>query len=158
MQLKYSLRWFVCLFLAVVYASCANDTTGDKDVTQKLLELERQAIEKEFKNDTSFLSSIMDSTFIELSKEGLKNKHEVLKTIFVDNVQNEKNHIERDSFQLNEPVVHNYGNAAVVTFIIKTFNKRNDSSFTRRTRFYDVWIKRGNEWKAVTWQGSPLDY
>ncbi len=46
-----------------------------------MLDLEKEGIEREFKNDTAFLSSIMDSTFIELSKDKIKNKHEVLRTI-----------------------------------------------------------------------------
>lgn len=141
---------FICL------SGCNLKTTSSPDEINKLLNLEKEAIEKEFQNDTTFLSSIMDSTFIELSGDKIKNKHEVLKTIFEDNVHKLKNKISLDSFRLEEPIVHVYGNASVVTFILHTFRKKEDSLFERRTRFYDVWIKRGSEWKAVTWQASPL--
>ena len=158
MQLKKNISLYIFLFIFLASTGCNNHYKSSQDISITLLELERKALEREFKNDTSFLSSIMDSTFMELSKSDLKNKHEVLQTIFKDNLQNEKNKLVRDSFQLQEPVVNSYGDAAVVTFILKTFNKKNDSSFTKHTRFYDVWIKRGDEWKAITWQGSPLDY
>ncbi len=141
---------FICLL------SCNLKTTSSADEVTKLLDLEKEAIEKEFQNDTTFLSSIMDSTFIELSEDKIKNKHEVLKTIFEDNLHKLENKISLDSFRLEEPIVHVYGNASVVTFILHTFRKKEDSLFDRRTRFYDVWVKRGNQWKAVTWQASPL--
>ena len=136
--------------------SCNSQKANFPDETTKLLNLEKEAIEKEFQNDTIFLSSIMDTTFIELSGDKIKNKHEVLNAIFQNNLRNLQSKISLDSFRLEEPLVHVYGNASVVTFILHTFRKKQDSLFERRTRFYDVWIKRGNQWKAVTWQSSPL--
>lgn len=159
MQFIVPFRWLIVSAIVTVFiASCTGDSSVGKSLSSELLEREREAITKEFKNDTSFLSSLMDSTFIELSKQGLKNKHEVLRTIWEDNLRNEKENRVRDSFKLLDPVVHVYDCAGVVTFVIKTFNRIGDSSFTRSTRFYDVWVKRGNDWKAITWQGSPLDY
>jgi hypothetical protein len=98
----------------------------------------------------------MDSTFIELSNDKIKNKHEVLVTIYKNNISNLEKKVSLDSFRLEEPIVHVYGNAAVVTFIMHTFRKKGDSLLERRTRFYDVWVKRGVQWKAVTWQASPI--
>ena len=143
----------VCLFSIF---SCRDTSIGDSGEVKKLLELEHEAITREFQNDTAFLSSLMDTTFIELNNEKIKNKHEVLRTIYEHNVENEKKQISLDSFRLEQPVVHVYDRAAVVTFIMHTFRKKADSLFQRRTRFYDVWIKRENQWKAVTWQGSPV--
>ncbi|NTS40410.1 hypothetical protein HRG84_05790 [Flavisolibacter sp. BT320] len=119
--------------------------------------MERQAISREFQNDTAYLSSIMDSTFIELSGATIKNKHDVLRTIYQDNLSGYKNGIKRDSFLLKDSVIHLYGNTAVITFVLQTFNKKGDSSYTRRTRFYDVWVKRNNVWKAIAWQGIPVE-
>ena len=142
-------------FLTCLWSCNPNPTSSSNEV-KKLLDLEHEAIEKEFQNDTTFLSSIMDSTFIELSEDSVKNKSEVLKTIFQDNIHKLENKISLDSFRLEEPIVHVYGDASVVTFILHTFRKKEDSLFQRRTRFYDVWVKRQGEWKAVTWQGTPL--
>jgi hypothetical protein len=150
----------IFLLLAVgifnCFLSCNPESTSSPDGANELLKLEKEAIEKEFQNDTTFLSSIMDTTFIELSGDTIKNKHEVLKTIFQDNLHNLESKISLDSFRLEEPIVHIYGDASVVTFVLHTFRKKQDSLFERRTRFYDVWIKRGGQWKAVTWQASPL--
>jgi hypothetical protein len=140
----------VCLW------SCNPKPASFQNDAEKLLNLEKKAIEREFQNDTTFLSSIMDSTFIELSNDKIKNKHEVLVTIYKNNISNLEKKVSLDSFRLEEPIVHVYGNAAVVTFIMHTFRKKEDSLLERRTRFYDVWVKRGVQWKAVTWQASPI--
>ena len=153
------LLFFLPLYVLLTNAlcSCNDDNTDNLSESQQLFALERQAIHREFQNDTSYLSSIMDSTFIELSKGKIKNKHDVLRTIYKDNVANQQNQIKRDSFLLKDSVIHLYGNTAVITFIMQTFNKKGYSSFTTRTRFYDVWVKRKNDWKAIAWQGSPAD-
>ena len=144
------------VLFSIALSGCFN---GDNDYaaeSTRLLDLEKEAINKEFQNDTAFLSSLMDSTFIELSDGGVKRKHDVLKTIYQDNLDREQKSITLDSFRLEEPVVHLYDKTAVVTFIMHTFRKAKDSAFERRTRFYDVWVKRDNEWKAVTWQASAV--
>ena len=99
----------------------------------------------------------MDTSFIELARDKIKNKHEVLKTIHADNIANANNKIVRDSFVLEDPVVHVYDKTAVVTFIMHTYNKKDQIPFERRTRFYDVWVKRDNKWMAITWQGSAVE-
>lgn len=147
----------IILLVLIGFLSCNDKSSNTQMETLNLLGLEREAIQREFQNDTAFLSSIMDTTFIELSKDRIKNKHEVLKTIFQNNINNSENKILQDSFLLENPVVHLYDNTAVVTFIMHTYNRNNDSIFERRTRFYDVWVKRGEQWKAVTWQASSLD-
>jgi c-di-AMP phosphodiesterase-like protein len=157
MKFKISLNFtLIPIGILLFFWSCSTNASNSTDEIDQLLNLEREAIENEFKNDTSFLSSIMDTTFIELSKDKIKNKHEVLRTIFQDNLDKIENEISLDSFRMEEPVVHLYQSTAVVTFILHTFRKKQDSLFQRSTRFYDVWIKRESQWKAVTWQASPL--
>ncbi len=158
MKLTLLLPSFFLTFSFLMLLPGCNDNGMDyTKESGELLKLEREAIKREFQNDTAFLSSIMDSTFIELSKNGIKNKHEVLKTIYQNNVDNQQKNILLDSFLLDDPVIHLYENTAVVTFIMHTFRRKVDSTFDRRTRFYDVWVKRDDKWKAVTWQASPVE-
>ena len=152
---KKEWAFFICMILI---AGCGDHKNHDPNEANRLLDLEREAIRREFKNDTAYLSSIMDSTFIELSEGKIKRKHDVLRTIFQQNVDNASNKISMDSFKLEEPVVHLYDGAAVVTFVIHTYKKKIDSLFERRTRFYDLWVQRNGEWKAATWQATPLEF
>ena len=148
------IRSAIFLF-SISFASCGTRQADYSSESKKLLDLEKEGIIREFRNDTAFLSSIMDTTFIELSKDKIKNKHEVLKTIYSNNMDNLYNITSPDSFILEEPVVHLYDNTAVVTFIMHTYRKK--EPFERRTRFYDVWVKRDNKWKAITWQASSVE-
>ena len=158
MNLKQSgIRLLLLTPVVVHIFSCGSRPGNANDESSYLLALEKQAIQREFENDTMFLASIMDSTFIELNGEEIKNKHDVLRTIFASNLENQRQGITLDSFRLEDPIVHIYDKSAVVTFIMHTFRKQQDSVFDRRTRFYDVWVRRGDQWKAVTWQASPVN-
>lgn len=154
---KAILFFHLSCLMSIIFFNCNNKQPGNLDESQHLFALEREAITREFQNDTAFLSTIMDSTFMELSKSKIKNKHEVLKTIFQDNMVNQQDQRIRDSFHLQDSVIHLSGNTAIITFIMQTYNRKGDSSFIRRTRFYDVWVKRNEGWKAVTWQASPAE-
>ena len=55
--------------------SCNENPVTNSNEAKTLLGLEKQAIEREFQNDTAFLSSLMDTTFIELSNDKIKNKN-----------------------------------------------------------------------------------
>ena len=159
-EMKYPIQvahFTIFIFVFIIVSSCDQNNTDYQTQKKELLALETEAIKHEFRNDTAFLSGLMDSTFIELTPNGVKRKHAVLATIYNNNISNQDNQISLDSFTLDEPIVHLYGDAAVVTFIMHTYRKKVDSLFERRTRFYDVWVKRNNEWKAVTWQASPIE-
>jgi len=157
MQLKLNFMYIRLLIFLLFFASCGTKQANHSSESKKLLDLEKEAITREFRNDTTFLSSIMDSTFIELSRDKIKNKHEVLKTIHRNNIDNISSNISLDSFVLEDPVVHLYDNTAVVTFIMHTYRKKEQVPFERRTRFYDVWVKRNNKWMAITWQASSVE-
>jgi hypothetical protein len=147
---------FTCFALSMLMFACEDkflETSNDK---QSLLNLEREWLEREFRLDTAFLSGIMDSTFISISDEGVKTKQQDLVSMY--NIISERltKGIVIDSFKLENEVVNLYSNSAVVTFIVHTYRHEQDSVIERRTRFYDVWVKRADQWKAVASQGTPL--
>jgi hypothetical protein len=152
-----NMKWIIMPGLLLWLFGCSSKPPVYTTEAERLLDLEKEAIQREFQNDTTYLSSIMDTTFIELLGDKIKNKHEVLKTMFQNNIDTIQNKITLDSFLLEDPVIHLYNNTAVVTFVMHTFRKKEAVAFERRTRFYDVWVKRGDQWKAVTWQASSVD-
>jgi hypothetical protein len=143
------------LFIGVML-TCCTERKVIKDERDHLLSLEKQWLEKEFVLDTAFISSLIDSTFIDVTETGLKNKKEDLLAMYTNIDQRIKKGILIDSFKLENEKVNMYSNSAVVTFVVHTYRHNGDSLFERRTRFYDVWVKRGNQWKAVASQGTPL--
>ncbi len=124
--------------------------------TEYLLSLERKWLVAEFALDTAYLSSLMDSTFNSISDEGVHNKQQCLQSMYSNIIQRLKDSIIIDSFNFENTIVHIYENAAVVILTVHTHGKNKDVIRNRKTRFYDVWIKRNGAWKAVSSQGTPL--
>ncbi len=143
------------IILTLTFSSCKEDFNSN-DEKRTLLVLEERAISREFQLDTTFLSSIMDSTFIELNNGKIKGKHEVLRTIYKNRKWSIDNDILIDSFKIENPVVNIYNNAAVVTFVLQTYGRNKQTPNNIKTQFYDVWIKRPDGWKAVAWHASEV--
>jgi len=153
--MKIVLRVILCVLL-IAFFRCTNNSSANIDDKRQLVDLERAWLEHEFALDTAFLASIMDSTFIGISEDGIKSKREDLLAMYNNIDQRIKNGIVVDSFRLEDEVVNVYGNSAVVAFIVHTYRHSNDSLIERKTRFYDVWTRRGDKWNAVASQGTTI--
>lgn len=146
----------VLLGLAIALFGCGGLSENEKDEKKLLLNLEREFLDKEFKLDTAYLSSLIDSTFIDIGASEIKKKKEDLVSIYNNIDQRIKRGIVVDSFKIENEVINVYSNSAVVTFIVHSYRHSSDSLIERRTRFYDVWIKRDNRWKLVASQGTLI--
>jgi hypothetical protein len=134
----------------------ANNSSND-NVKEKLLSLERKWLEAEFILDTTYISSLMDPTFIAVSVDRISNKQEELISIYDNISAMRKDSVFLDSLKLEDAVVNIYDDSAVVTFIVHTYKKEKGRSTEKRTRFYDVWINRNGKWKAVSSQGTVVN-
>jgi hypothetical protein len=143
----------------IVLLSCNQNNenkTSDESIKKELLSLERKWLEAEFALDTTYLSTLLDSSFIAISADHISGKPEDLNGMY-DNINKmRKDSIFLDSLKLEDAVVNIYGNAAVVTFIVHTYKKDKGNPVEKRTRFYDVWINRNGNWKAVSSQGTLI--
>jgi len=158
------MKLLLILFMFVLFGCNQSDsgesiahTSSGEIVKAKLLSLERQWLEAEFALDTAYLSTLLDSTFINISANRVSNKQEELKGIHDNITAMRKDSIFLDSLKLEDATVNLYGNAAVVTFIVHTYKKEKGKSTQKRTRFYDVWINRNGKWKAVSSQGTVVN-
>jgi hypothetical protein len=153
--MKTTLIFFACA-LSVILSDCTDKAPGHSDEKNELLGLEYEWLKREFELDTAFLSSIMDSTFISISDSGVQSKQEDLISMYNNIDQRIKSGIVIDSFRLENEVVNIYSNSAVVTFVVHTYRHHYDSLIERKTRFYDVWVKREDKWRAVASQGTHI--
>jgi len=152
-------------FLMTVLFSCAETDskksnrpvgqTNDK-VKEELLSLERKWLDAEFALDTASISALLDSTFVGISANRISGKQEELKGMYDNISAMREDSIFLDSLTLEDAVVNIYDNSAVVIFVVHTFKKEKGNPTEKRTRFYDVWIYRNGQWKAVSSQGTPL--
>ncbi|MEO6455031.1 MAG: DUF4440 domain-containing protein [Ginsengibacter sp.] len=154
--MKIFLLLIFCLLINI-FIGCdthvLTDTTTDE---KQLLLLEYNWLKAEFSLDTTYLSSIMDTTFTDISEEGIHNKNQSLKSMYSSISQRLNDSVVIDSFNFENAVVNMYENTAVVIFTVHTYGKNKKVVTGRKTRFYDVWIKRKKEWKVVSSQRTMI--
>ncbi|RIV23340.1 nuclear transport factor 2 family protein [Fibrisoma montanum] len=126
----------------------------DEEVLQKL---EYDWLIAEFKNDTAAIASLMDETFVAVGLTKTYSKQAELDGIFTTmNERIRAGHVV-DSLYFDDVRITIYDNTAVVTFISVTKGTIKDVPFAnRRTRMYDVWIRKNGVWKAVSSQVTPI--
>lgn len=131
---------------------------GEYHSNQKLhlLSLEHQWLAAEIRLDTIFIANILDSNFMGISEYGVHSREEELADMFNTMEQRRQNNIHIDTFEILDGRVNLYSNTAVVTFVLHTFRNENGILTQRKTRFYDVWIKKEEKWLAVSSQGSTI--
>lgn len=155
-MLKTSIILFV-LFTSI----CCSQTQSEKSSTlietkEHLLSLERKWIEAEFALDTAYIATLLDSTFISVSANQVSNKQQEINAIYANMSSMSKDSIFLDSLKLEDGIVNLYGTTAVVTFITHSYKTDKGKPTEKRMRFYDVWVNRNGEWKAVSSQGTVL--
>ncbi len=136
--------------------SISQDINFKKD-SATLRNLEFDWLTAEFKLDTATISRMMDDSFISIGDNSISNKQEELDGTYKNISQRIKNDHFVDSLYFDDLQIRIYGNAAVVTYISITKGTIKGVPFNgRRTRIYDVWIKRNDQWKAVSSQITPI--
>lgn len=151
------------LTLLLFFVACTSQSAEKKktkeDVSQTkqhILSLERKWIEAEFALDTAYIATLLDSTFISVSAKQVSNKQQEINGIYANMSSMRKDSIFLDSLKLENGIVNIYGNTAVVTVITHSYKTDKGRPTEKRMRFYDVWINRNGEWKAVASQGTLL--
>ena len=52
----------------------------------------------------------------------------------------------------SDMIVHEHGNTAVVTGILRLEGRAKDGPFDRHYRFTDTWLRRGGRWRIIAAQ------
>lgn len=153
-----AIRFFISLLMicAVPGKSKAQNMSAQKDMEQ-LKKMEYDWLIAEFKLDTATIAAMMDKKFIAVGLNSVNNKQQELDGIYENISQRLKNNHVVDSLYLDDMHIEMYDNTAIVTFISVTKGSIKKVPFeNRRTRMYDVWIKRNGQWKAVSSQVTPI--
>ncbi len=149
-------------FIVTFLLSCAipkksvSQNASPQDIA-KLKQLEYDWLMAEFKLDTATIAAMMDEKFMAIGLTEIINKQQELDGIYENMDQRRKNGHIVDSLYLDDMHIRVYDNTAIVTFVSVTKGRIKEVPFeNRRTRMYDVWIKRKGQWKAVSSQVSPI--
>ncbi len=153
MKLFFSSLTFFVFFSLQTFSQSIRDNEDMKT----LKKMEYDWLIAEFKLDTATISKMMDDGFISIGASSISTKQEELNGIYQNISERMKNNHVVDSLYLDDVNIKIHDNTAIVTFISVTKGRIKDVPFAnRRTRFYDVWVKKGGAWKAVSSQGIPI--
>jgi hypothetical protein len=156
--MKKLLFAFLVIFTSCLPAEQSNKTIRSNEETkQELLALELKWLEAEFKLDTAYISTLIDSTFKGIAANHITNKQQELDGIHRNISAMRSDGIFLDSLKIEDGLVSLYENVAVVTFIVHTYKKDKGLPIEKRTRFFDVWVNRNGKWKAVAAQGTVVE-
>ena len=101
---------------------------------------------------------MLDDSFAAVDGLSVANKQEELKSLYDNIHEREAKGHSVDSFYLTDIRIQFYEESAVVTFLVVTRGRINDKPFRdRKTRLYDVWVRRNGTWKAVASQSTRVD-
>lgn len=158
------MRMFLLLLLFVPFGCTQLDsgrstlnTNSNEEIKTELISLERKWIDAEFALDTAYISTLIDSSFIDIS-ENIHNKQQALKGMYEGMIARARDSIILDSLKFEDVVVNLYENSAVIALITHSYSHKKDGEQVEvRMRFYDVWINRNGKWKAVASQGTMIN-
>jgi len=155
-------RMLCCFSLLFLVISCKEKAKPVEALVipeqpeKTILALEKQWLDAEFKLDTASIAPLLHPRFISINGQQISGKQEELAGIYKNIAAMQAAGILLDSLRLEDAQVRLYDSTAIATFIVHTFKKDKGTPVEKRTRFYDVWIKRLGKWKAVSSQGTVL--
>jgi ketosteroid isomerase-like protein len=120
------------------------------DAAGRVLALEKAWNHALEQKDTKALDQLLAGSFISIDSDGsIENKGEFLASIKAPDYKPSQVVTEQTNVQA-------YGNAAVVTGIIRVKELKNGKAHVRRERFTDMWIKMDAGWQCVATQSTLI--
>lgn len=115
----------------ILFTSCQSRSNKKVDIDdftkdnmkEELLSLERKWLDAEFALDTAYVSTLMDSTFIDISIDHISNKQQALKGMYNNISAMRKDSIFLDSLKFEDITVNLYENFAVVSLVTHSYKK-----------------------------------
>ena len=158
------MRLFILITALFVFYSCSNEQSiknnetknfSIEEVKSDLLRLETKWLDYEFNLDTASIAKFLDDDFISISATDTSNKQMELDGIYKNISAMRNDSIFIDSFKIEEPfIVKYFDKTAITIFICHTYKKDKGKPVEKRTKFYDVWINRDGNWKAISSQAT----
>jgi hypothetical protein len=121
---------------------------GQEDVIRTVLQLEEESKQATIRRDAAFTERVLADNYVGIGPLGtVISKSETINA-------RKTSQLQYDSIELSDMVVRVFGNTAVVTGRADVKGKDLGQDFSGPYRFTRVWIKRGNQWQAVSYQAT----
>jgi ketosteroid isomerase-like protein len=109
-----------------------------------LIALENDWARGVVRRDTALFRRMLDPRFVYTEDSLVMTKDEVIASI------RDGDRVARASN--SGMTIHDHGNTAVVTGVLRLQGTAKNASFDRRYRFTDVWMRRGGNWRIIAAQ------
>ena len=143
------------VFVMIVWLATAASAQSDNAATKsKIVALEQLWNQAYKSGDTKALDSILDDAIVLVNDDGsVQTKAEFLASV--------KSSLSQPSAQQQQVApeslnVHVFGDVAIATGVMRVKGVETGKSYTRRERFVDTWIKKGEHWVCVGTDATPV--
>lgn len=146
----------VLIFLCFINTWLAAQSDADAATKSKIVALEQLWNQAYKSGDTKALDAILDDSIVLVNDDGSVQS----KTDFLASVKTSPSQLNAQQQQVAPESfsVHVFGNVAVVTGVMRVKGTENGRSYTRRERFVDTWLKKGNNWVCVGTDATPIQH
>jgi len=122
--------------------------SGDEATIREILDLERQAREASLHRDADFSQRTLADDYVAITPLGqVTTKQDTLSA-------RKGGQLRYESIDVSDMVVRVYGDTAVVTARADVKGHQLGEDFSGPYRYTRVWIRRGGQWKTVSYQAT----
>jgi len=141
----------VCLVAACALSPfAAAQNSSDASVEGKITALEKLWNQAYKSGDTKALDAILDDSIVLINDDGsVQTKKEFLPTVKATNAQEQQ--VAPEFLK-----VHVHGDVAIATGVMRVKGVENGKSYTRRERFVDTWLHKGDNWVCIATNATPI--
>jgi ketosteroid isomerase-like protein len=140
-----------CFALVCVLGLVAGaQDTSNAAVEGKIIALEKLWNQAYKSGDTKALASILDDSIVLINDDGsVQTKKEFLPTVKASNAQEQQ--VAPEFLK-----VYVHGDVAVATGVLRVKGLEAGKSYTRRERFVDTWLRKGDSWVCIATNATPI--
>ena len=126
----------------------------DADAKSKIVALEQLWNQAYKSGDTKALDSILDDLIVLVNDDGsVQTKAEFLSSVKSSASQPGAQQQQVAPESLN---VRMFGSVAIATGVMRVKGVEGGKPYTRRERFVDTWVKKGNNWVCIGTDATPI--
>jgi ketosteroid isomerase-like protein len=126
--------------------------TSNAAVEGKIIALEKLWNQAYKSGDTKALASILDDSIVLINDDGsVQTKKEFLPTVKASNAQEQQ--VAPEFLK-----VYVHGDVAVATGVLRVKGVEDGKNYTRRERFVDTWLRKGDSWVCIATNATPITH
>jgi len=143
---------FYFALLCVLGLVAGAQDTLNAAVEGKIIALEKLWNQAYKSGDTKALASILDDSIVLINDDGsVQTKKEFLPTVKASNAQEQQ--VAPEFLK-----VYVHGDVAVATGVLRVKGVEDGKSYTRRERFVDTWLRKGDSWVCIATNATPITH